>query len=82
MADKELASAKAKARGGNGKEAFAVFIHYAWGLHDHTRGEPWLRLALKNGNRSARGYIKQWQIAQPADYARFAKGKAVPKGSD
>ena len=82
MSDKELAYAKTKARGGDGKEAFAVFIHYAVGLHDHTHADPWLRLALKNGDGSARDYAKQWQIAQPTDYARFAKGNALPKTGD
>jgi hypothetical protein len=79
LSDKELISAKKKAFAGNGNSAFEVFVHYSAGLHDHKRGDPWLRLALKNGSSTARDYAKQWQIAQPTDYARFRKERTVPK---
>jgi len=82
ISDKELASAKKKALGGDGKEAFAIFVHYAFGLDDHKHADPWLRLALKNGNATARDHAKQWQIAQPSEYARFAKEKTLPRLDD
>jgi hypothetical protein len=82
LSDKELIAAKRKAFAGDGNAAFEVFVHYAFGFHDHKHADPWLRLALKNGSSSARDHAKQWQIAQPTEYARFEKEKTLPKPGD
>src|SRR5438132_9513782 len=73
LTSQTLAVTKNKALRGDSNAAFEVFLHYSWGLADDRKGQPWLRLALKNGSSTARDYAKQWQIAQPTDYARFTK---------
>jgi hypothetical protein len=80
--EKDLVRRKVSAFAGNSKAAFEVYLHYGWGLHDHEQGDPWLRLAYKLGSADAKAHLKQWKIAQPSDYARFIKGKRLPKPSD
>ena len=78
LRSQELQRLEDKARNGNAKAAFEVFLHYSWGLHDERRGDPWLRLANQLHSPDAKNYLIQLRIAQPSMYERFMKDKTLP----
>ena len=54
----EIAVLESKAANGDGQAAWDLFTHYALGLRDEAKAEPWLQKAAKMGNPKAKRYIE------------------------
>jgi hypothetical protein len=54
----EIESLENKVVKGDGAAAWDLFTHYALGLRDEAKAEPWLRKAAQLGNANARRYIE------------------------
>jgi hypothetical protein len=54
----EIAALEQKAANGDSQAADDLFMHYAFGLRDDAKAEPWLQKAAQLGNPKARRYIE------------------------
>jgi hypothetical protein len=54
----EVAALEQKVASGDSEAAWDLFGHYALGLRDEAKAEPWLQEARKLGNPKAKRYIE------------------------
>lgn len=54
----QIAALEQKAANGDGQAAWELFAHYALGLRDEAKAEPWLQRAAKLDYQKAKRYIE------------------------
>lgn len=54
----EIVVLERQAAEGDGQASWDLFVHYAFGLRDEAKAEPWLQKAAQSGNSRAKHYIE------------------------